>query len=249
MSNKIYIWTIIISLLILIPDFVWDCNISTILSSIGCSGIAAAIMAFFLESTSGKKEKERKIKARAIYFRKIEDQLKMMLERILWFDERLNDDFDWTKDIESYLSLRYMIYASEQYPNKETISFEEVKVRLNTLKDKYSIERQAKMQPEKLQKVQKMFSILFVSGQELLLEANSIWNFRIELDTGDYMTLNEIENIYFQIYFGISMCRPNKNYSLAISSLESAYKMIRKVGNYNNEFNVGLHGTIKMSEI
>lgn len=45
------------------------------------------------------------------------------------------------------------------------------------------------------------------------------------------------------------MCRPNKNYSLAISSLESAYKMIRKVGNYNHEFNVGLHGTIKMSEI
>ena len=156
MSTKIYIWTIIISLLILIPDFVWDCNISTILSSIGCSGIAAAIMAFFLESASIKKEKKRKIKARTIYFRKIEDQLKMMIERILWFDERLNDDFDWTKDIEVYLSLKYMIYASKQYPNK-TISFEEVETRLNTLKDKFSFEQQSKMQPEKLQKVKKCF--------------------------------------------------------------------------------------------
>ena len=62
MSTKIYIWTIIISLLILIPDFVWDCNISTILSSIGCSGIAAAIMAFFLESASINKERKEKLK-------------------------------------------------------------------------------------------------------------------------------------------------------------------------------------------
>ena len=69
MSTKIYIWTIIISLLILIPDFVWDCNISTILSSIGCSGIAAAIMAFFLESASIKKEKKRKIKALHVFLR------------------------------------------------------------------------------------------------------------------------------------------------------------------------------------
>ena len=71
----------------------------------------------------------------------------MMIERILWFDERLNDDFDWTKDIEVYLSLKYMIYASKQYPNK-TISFEEVETRLNTLKDKFSFEQQSKMQPE-----------------------------------------------------------------------------------------------------
>ena len=205
-------------------------------------------MAFFLESASIKKEKKRKIKARTIYFRKIEDQLKMMIERILWFDERLNDDFDWTKDIEVYLSLKYMIYASKQYPNK-TISFEEVETRLNTLKDKFSFEQQSKMQPEKLQKVKKMFLILYMSGQELLSEANSIMAFRIELDTEDYMSLAEIENMYFQIYFGISMCRPNKNYSSAISSFESAYKIVRKTGNYTDKFNVGLHGTIKMNEI
>ena len=83
-----------------------------------------------------------------------------MIERILWFDERLNDDFDWTKDIEVYLSLKYMIYASKQYPNK-TISFEEVETRLNTLKDKFSFEQQSKMQPEKLQKVKNVFDFIY----------------------------------------------------------------------------------------
>lgn len=89
MNKKIYIWTIIISLLLLIPACIWDHNILTIISGIGCSGIAAAIMAVFLESAALKKEKERKIKARAIYFREVKDQLKMMIERILWFDQRL----------------------------------------------------------------------------------------------------------------------------------------------------------------
>jgi hypothetical protein len=55
MSKKIYIWTIVISLLLLIPACIWDYNILTILSGIGCSGIAAAIMAIFLDLATLKK--------------------------------------------------------------------------------------------------------------------------------------------------------------------------------------------------
>ena len=98
MKKKIYIWTIVISLLLLIPACIWNCNIMTILSGIGCSGIAAAIMAIFLDMASLKRENERKAKTRAIYFRELKEQLKMMIERILWFDERLNENFDWDKD-------------------------------------------------------------------------------------------------------------------------------------------------------
>ena len=56
MNKKIYIWTIVISLLLLIPACIWNCNIMTILSGIGCSGIAAAIMAIFLDMASLKRE-------------------------------------------------------------------------------------------------------------------------------------------------------------------------------------------------
>ena len=250
MNKKIYIWTIIISLLLLIPACIWDHSMLTIISGIGCSGIAAAIMAVFLESVALKKEKERKIKARAIYFREVKDQLKMMIERILWFDQRLNDDFDWNQDPAVYSSFQYMIYAGQQYPGKEKISFEEAEERLKALKDKYSLGQQSKMQPEQLQKVQKMFLILSASGLTLLSEANSIKERRIELDAEDYLSLKEIESMCFQISLGVSlMCKPNKNYGVAISSLVSAYKTISKTGNYTDEINVGLHGTIKMSEI
>ncbi len=250
MNKKIYIGSIVVSILLLIPACIWRSTILTVLSGIGCSGIAAAIMAIFLDSAALKKENERKSKARAIYFRELKDQLQMMIERILWLDERLNDDFDWSKDPIVYSSFQYMIYASQQYPHEEKISFEEAETRLNTLKEKYSLEQQSKMPSDQLQKVQKMFLILSASGLTLLSEANSIKERRIELDAEEYLSLSEIDSMCFQISLGVSlMCKPNKNYGAAVSSLVSAYKTICKAGNYTDEINIGLHGTIKMSEI
>lgn len=250
MNKKIYIWTIVISLLLLIPACIWNCNIMTILSGIGCSGIAAAIMAIFLDMASLKRENERKAKTRAIYFRELKEQLKMMIERILWFDERLNENFDWDKDSAIYSTLQYMLYAGQQYPGEETISFEEAEARLNILKDKYSLDQQSKMQSDHLQKVQKMFMILAASGITLLSEANSIKECRVELDAEDYISLKEIESMCFQISLGVSlMCKANKNYGAAIQSIVSAYKTICKAGNYTDKINIGLHGTIKMTEI
>ena len=250
MNKKIYIWTIVISLLLLIPACIWNCTIMTILSGIGCSGIAAAIMAIFLDMASLKRENERKAKTRAIYFRELKEQLKMMIERILWFDERLNENFDWDKDPAIYSTLQYMLYAGQQYPGEETISFEEAEARLNILEDKYALDQQSKMQSDHLQKVQKMFMILAASGITLLSEANSIKECRVELDAEDYMSLKEIESMCFQISQGVSlMCKANKNYGVAIQSIVLAYKTICKAGNYTDKINIGLHGTIKMTEI
>lgn len=250
MNKKIYIWTIVISLLLLIPACIWNCTIMTILSGIGCSGIAAAIMAIFLDMASLKRENERKAKTRAIYFRELKEQLKMMIERILWFDERLNENFDWDKDPAIYSALQYMLYAGQQYPGEETISFEEAEARLNILEDKYALDQQSKMQSDHLQKVQKMFMILAASGITLLSEANSIKECRVELDAEDYMSLKEIESMCFQISLGVSlMCKANKNYGVAIQSIVLAYKTICKAGNYTDKINIGLHGTIKMTEI
>lgn len=106
------------------------------------------------------------------------------------------------------------------------------------------------MQSDHLQKVQKMFMILAASGITLLSEANSIKECRVELDAEDYMSLKEIESMCFQISLGVSlMCKANKNYGAAIQSIVLAYKTICKAGNYTDKINIGLHGTIKMTEI
>ena len=118
------------------------------------------------------------------------------------------------------------------------------------MKTKKQSKQQSKMQSDYLQKVQKMFMILAASGITLLSEANSIKESRIELDAEDYMSLDEIESMCFQISLGVSlMCKANKNYGAAIQSIVSAYKAICKAGNYTDKINIGLHGTIRMTEI
>ena len=104
MNKKIYIGTIVVSILLLIPACIWQSTILTVLSGIGCSGIAAAIMAIFLDDASIKKENKRKARVRAIYLRDLKEELKMMLERILWFEKRLDEEYDWDREPSFYSS-------------------------------------------------------------------------------------------------------------------------------------------------
>ena len=252
MENKnIYLWTIILSLLLLIPASIWENRILTILSGIGCSGIAAAIMAIFLEMASLKKESMRKAKTRSIYFRTLKDQLKMLLERMLWFEERMSDEsFDWDKDPSDYSSLSYMVFSNTYYPSDEKISFHEAETRLAVIKEKYDIDHIGELSKDQLCKARKMFMILASSSFPLLSEINSIKENRIELNAEDYMSLDEIDSLYFSISLGIAlMYKPDKNYGAAVSSFISAYKSVCKVGDFTDDFVVGLHGSISMREI
>ena len=99
---KIYIITILGSMLLFVPSLVCECSHSNlqplynVFSGIGCSGIAAAIMAIFLDYSNNRREQEKLKKAKSLYFKQIYDQLIMVVERILWFNERLQDaDFNW----------------------------------------------------------------------------------------------------------------------------------------------------------
>lgn len=251
MNKKIYCWTIITSFLLLLPACFCNHPVFTIFSGVGCSGIAAAIMAIFLEWAAIKNEKERKAKTRSIYFKELKEQLKMMLERILWFDTHIDDEnFNWNNHPSSYSSLQFMLFANQQYHDEDVISFEEAEKRLIALKTKYSLEQQENMTSEYLAKVQKMFLILAVSGVSLLSEINSIKGSRVELNAEEYISLKEIEELHFNISLGISiMCKQHKNYGLAVFLFLSSYKLICKVGNYSDDIRIGLHGTISMSEL
>ena len=227
-----------------------DDKFFTILSSIGCSGLAAAIMAFFLENASLKKEAERKSRAKRMLFRGLRDQLKMILERILWFDARMDDEcFDWDKAPSEYSSLRYMVLASKSFPEK-VATFDEAEQQLTALCEKYSLDQLSQMTFDQLTKTQKMFQIIAASSSYLVLEANTIRDNKIELDSESYISLEETKNVLFDISLGISLMNsPGKNYGAAISSLLAAYKKIQSIGEYTDDFRIGLHGSIDLSEL
>ena len=143
--KKIYILTIVISIAFIIPGCIVSYPVLNVLSSIGCSGIAAAIMAIFIEKHTKNQQETVKKKARKAYFQELHGQLKMMLERIVWFDERMDDaQFDWGKNPIEYSSLKYMIWATENYP-EYVMSYNDIRDALLKIAGKYNLEHQENM--------------------------------------------------------------------------------------------------------
>lgn len=257
-NNKIYIITIFVSIALLIPSLFCNPSQSTrtysllsVLSGIGCSGIAAAIMAIFLEYSNNKKEQEKLKKAKSLYFKQIYDQLVMMIERILWFYERLPDaSFNWNLPENVYSTLNYMVGMGTKYPEK-SLTYAEAINKLKCIGDKYNLDNIKQLSEDDKHKVNRMFQIVAASASYLLNEANSIKNNQLVLDIEDYLGLDENKSIMFDISFFVTlMAKPDKNYQAAVDSLINVTEKIRKIGMYpQNNIRVGLHGSIPMNEV
>ena len=58
-NTKNYIIISIISVVMMVPYYIWDCKILNICSGIGCSALTASVMALYIEKNNAKKEKIR----------------------------------------------------------------------------------------------------------------------------------------------------------------------------------------------
>lgn len=222
-----------------------------VFSGIGCSGIAAAIMAIFLDYSNSRREQEKLKKAKSLYFKQIYDQLIMTIERILWFNERLQDAaFDWNLKDYDYSTFSYMAGMGSRYP-EISLTYDDA---INKLKDigvKYNIDNiKTITEPDKY-KITRLFQILAASSSYLLNEANTIKNNKLTLDVIDYMSLDENKGIMFDISLFITLMRkPDKNYQAAVNALISVTERIREIGLYpKGDIRIGLHGSFPMSEL
>lgn len=254
---KIYIITILGSMLLFVPSLVCECSHSNlqplynVFSGIGCSGIAAAIMAIFLDYSNNRREQEKLKKAKSLYFKQIYDQLIMVVERILWFNERLQDaDFNWNLQDYDYSSFGYMVGIGSQYP-ETTLPYDAA---INKLKDigvKYNIDNIKTIAESDKYKITRLFQIVAASSSYLLNEANAIKNNKLTLDIIDYMSLDENKGIMFDISLFITlMGKPNKNYQAAVNALISVTERIREIGQYpKDDIRIGLRGSFPMSDL
>ena len=252
MNFKIYILTIVVSILLMLPACIWDYNILTMLSGIGCSGFAAAIMAIFIEYSTRKRELEKNQNARNQYFKDIYNQLTAMLERILWFYERIEDEsFCWGYNAWEYYTKDFMLeVVNKHYNNNQEISFDDALKRLEEIANNCSDDGFAKMSEETKNKVEKMFLILSVGSSSLVSETNNIKENQLMLNFDNYLSMRDVKNLLNSISWAISqMEKPCKNYKEAILRLVNATKQIRSVGNYTNDIYIGLHGNFKINEI
>ncbi len=247
---KIYTITIVISLALIITIFFDESTLTTVFSGIGCSGIAASVMAIFLDKSSGRREEIQKQRIKRLYFNELNSQLSMMIGRALWFAEKIdNANFDWTLDNSVYLSLAYMCAVSNQY-SSEKLPFSIAIERLKSIGAKYSYNNMSNLIESERQKVYKLFSILSESSNELLRETLKIKQERLLLETENYLSLSDNEKLMFDIALAVEiMSKKDKNYEVALLNLIDAAGIIRMAGGFTNEIFVHLQRSVRAGEI
>ncbi len=247
----IHIIAIICSLSLIFPYVICNCTVTTILSSIGSSGVAAAIVALYISNKEEKKSNQKLVTARRKYFSKIYKELVFLVQRILWYSERLDDnDFNWNLQISDYLSIQYMCQASTQYPSIKTISNKEAIEILKSIGNKYSFENITKYSESEQFKINKMFNIIAASSIYLLSCANDLKENELTLDKEDYISLENNNIIVNYIALSISIMNRNVgNYYVAISCLNSVIESIQNITGFTDKISIRLQGTIDVNSI
>jgi len=78
-NRKLYIIISIISIFLMLPSWLWRENFAVLLSNIGYSGIAASIMAIYIERNAEKKEQKKNRKSKTFLFQSIKRTTKYVI--------------------------------------------------------------------------------------------------------------------------------------------------------------------------
>lgn len=208
-------------------------------------------MAIFLEHANNRREQEKLKKAKSLYFKQIYDQLIMLIERILWFNERLKDaDFKWNLQDNVYSTLKYMVGMGSHYP-ETTLTYDDAVNKLKNIGVKYNLENIKTIAESEKHKVNRLFQIVAASSSYLLNEMKVIDDNKLILDGEHYMGVDEIERVVFHIsLIKTIMGKTDKNYQVGIDLLIKVTEKIREIGQYpKNDIRIRLHGSFPMSEL
>lgn len=251
MKNRwIYFITLFVSLLLVVLPLFCEADVCSILSSIGCSALAAAVMALFLERAEAIREIKKKQLSRNIYFRQFNSQITMLIERVIWFDERMDDQtFNWNYEEGKYSTLQYMVWADSKYEERN-MPFAEAVAILERLERKYSKEQMMNCSPQEKDKIRKLFSIISVSSKAFVTSAIGIKDDKLILAVSDYLSISDNESIQFEVQLIMgTMLKKLDAYNNAISSLIRLAKKVREIGQFDNEIRIGLHGSTSIFDI
>lgn len=214
-----------------VPDNRWEKKRDTFIQQIDkiCS-----------ENPKSKKESDS-----AVYFRTLNSQFSTLIQRMLWFEERIiNNDYEvfkWPPVF--YSSLNFILTYSSKY-EKDTISFEEAEQRILNMKDKYAYNNFSKLSKVECEKAIKMFQALnYYKDVFILSEINKIEKDKLLLNTEKIISLEENKKLVEDYgIIGLILNNPKGNYGLAIELIFSIAKKLRELTGYNEDISIDISG-------
>ena len=248
-KSVLYIIFCLVSICVIVYFSYDKYSVSDIFINIFCSILAASILAVFIEERDIRQETSDKNRFKKLYFNDINDEFSRIMGKILWFEEHKEDDFiKWDMNIEYFLNYKFNIFVSN-FTTPYEISFEEATKQLMNISKKYKYEKIREMSDDEKLKVNKMFNIISFYCIDLLNKFNLIESNKLELDVGNYIKLDELDEIINNIrnccYI---MCNKETAYGDGIILLISSAKKIRELGNYDNNITIGMN-EIKIKKI
>ncbi len=251
MNIKLYIATIIISILLMLPS----CLLSpenpwlNLLSGIGCSGIAAAIMSIFIDLANEKRERKRLAKFKKQYFGPLFNELEMFIGRLLWIDEHISDtSINWNLNPNSYYKVEFIPVAGKVTGKTTKLTFGEAKKKVIEISKKYSAENGSQLSKDDMDRIHQMFLILFSGCLNMVNEVGKIYSNEVELVSRGYISLEDITKIRTDISLGVTRLQ-NTNYSEGINKIFSVYDLIRKIGDFSDSIDIGWSFSVTANEI
>lgn len=226
-NNKIYIITIILSIILMSLDVITGNCLGGILSGIGCSGVTAAIMAIFIDKSNNRYEQKRKDYVKKMYLHNFVSCITTLIGELIWLDEMIDDDkFNWDLNDDKYEGLNFVIYSAE-ISKTRTISYNEAMQCLNCIAIKYNKDGIEKLDEAKKLRVCKMFRIASKSTVSLLKEFVKINDNALLLELEGLITRSDLERIRSEIvvFYGI-VTRNDKNYHTAIKCLQQVLNSV-----------------------
>lgn len=244
---KIYIGVIAVSFLFIASQAVCLNPVTSMLSGIGCSGMAAAIMAIFLEKAEMVREQERQQRACSLYFREMNGQLLDVIGNLIWLEDRLDEeDFNWDLPAEEYSTHRYVVFAAKMEKDR-FLPFDDAMETLKAIGIKYNLDHMRTMPAEKKKKIEKMFKVTACNAADLVNEVQRLEKDKLLLQSEGYSSIEQSNQIISNITIAIQiMDSTDKNYNTAITFLSSTAKKVREIGNYEEDIHVGMQGMIRL---
>lgn len=196
--NIIYLLTLALSITLICLSFCSFTNepVKSLLLGIGCSGIAAALMAFFLDIKDSSVRTQQLKRLRKHYFEKTDIHLKFLLNRIIWLDAHVYDNqFDWGRPIEHYSK---QIYLHSQ-PIETLKNYSDARSKVIACEGKYSSSNMAAMGEAERKIARDMFLIVAQSSTDIVSLSEEMYRERTFLASEGYMSLSEVESIYSSV--------------------------------------------------
>jgi len=206
-----------------------------LLQNIGCSVMAASVMALFIKHISLKREEKQKKAFRYIYFSNLHHQMKRMFERLMWFDKALWQ-VDLNHNVDYYLTLDPFAIKAFQMELHSIVDYEKADQIINDLIKKYDKENWED-DCTSWDDVSKMFNIIGMASLAIMDEADKLKNERFLLNVNGIVEDKDISDILSCIdEFPRMLLLTDANYSCSVRFLWNAYKKISKICDYNDAF-------------